>query len=146
MGRVDRVEGQAPESQIDVRAARFELLAMAVVLLGAFVFQQVWAAPALAAVLAVGLGLGRRANLLHQLFLVLIADRLKPATGFEPESAVRFSELFAVVLLTLASLLFFVGVRPIGWLLVLIDAGVCALNATTGISVERAVRERWFRR
>jgi hypothetical protein len=140
------VEGSGQEPQIDVRAARFELLAMAVVLLGAFVFQQVWAAPVLAAVLAVGLGLGRRANLLNQLFSVLIADRLKPATAFEPESAVRFSEFFAVVLLTLASVLFFFGVRFLGWPIVLIEAGVCALNATTGISVEGAVRERLFSR
>jgi hypothetical protein len=140
------VEGSGQEPQVDVREARFELLAMAVVLLGAFVFQEVWAAPVLAAVLAVGLGLGRRSNLLHQLFQVLIADRLKPATAFEPVSAVRFSEFFAVVLLTVGSLLFFLGLRPIGWLFVLVVAGVCALHATTGISVEGAVRERLFPR
>jgi Domain of unknown function (DUF4395) len=135
-----------PQPQIDGRSARFELGAIAVVLLGGYVFGIVWVIPALAAFLAFGLGFGTRANLFHQLFQALVAGRLKaaPASGTETEteSTVRFSELFAVVVLTIASLLYVVGVSPLAWLVALIEAGICALHATTGISVEGAVRRR----
>jgi hypothetical protein len=132
-----------PEPQIDARSLRFELGALAVVLLAGYVFGILWVIPALAALLAVGLGFGRRANLFNQLFEVLVADRLRPATATESESTVRFSELFAVVVLTISTLFYVVGVSPLAWLVALIEAGVCALQATTGISVEGAVR-RWF--
>jgi hypothetical protein len=47
------------------------------------------------------------------------------------------------VVLTISTLFYVVGVSPLAWLVALIEAGVCALQATTGISVEGAVR-RWF--
>ena len=131
-----------PQPQIDGRSARFELGAIAVVLLGGYVFGIVWVIPALAAILAFGLGFGARANLFHQLFQALVAGRLKPAPPTETESTVRFSELFAVVVLTVASLLYIVGVSPVAWLVALIEAGICAVHATTGISVEGAVRRQ----
>jgi hypothetical protein len=134
--------GPAPEPQIDARAARFELVATAVVLLGGFVFGIIWVIPGLAAVLAVGVGLGRRANLFGQLFQTLVAGRLKGATATEPESQVRFSELFAVAVLSVATLLFAAGLSGLAWLVALIEAGVCALHAATGVSLELAVRER----
>jgi hypothetical protein len=134
--------GPAPEPQIDARAARFELVATAVVLLGGFVFGIIWVIPGLAAVLAVGVGLGRRANLFGQLFQTLVAGRLTGATATEPESQVRFSELFAVAVLSVATLLFAAGLSGLAWLVALIEAGVCALHATTGLSLELAVRER----
>jgi hypothetical protein len=132
----------APERQIDARATRFELVAMAVVLLGGYVFGVIWVIPVLAVVLAAGLGFGSRANLFNQLFQALIAGRLKPATATEPETVVRFSELFAVVLLSAATLLLAAGLSGLAWLVALIEAGVCALHAATGVSLELAVRER----
>ena len=131
-----------PQPQVDARSARFELGALAVVLLAGYVFGIIWVIPALAALLAVGLGFGAKANLFNQLFQVLVADRLKPGPDTESEATVRFSELFAVVVLTIASLLYVVGVSPLAWLVALVEAGICALHATTGISVEGAVRRR----
>jgi hypothetical protein len=133
----------SPEPQIDARSARFELGALAVILLAGYVFGIIWVIPAVAALLAVGLGFGRKANLLDQLFQVLVADRLKPAAATESESTVRFSELFAVVVLTISTLLYVVGVSPLAWLVALLEAGACALQATTGISIEGAVRRRF---
>jgi hypothetical protein len=134
------MDDPGPQPQIDGRSARFELGAIAVALLGGFVFGIVWVIPVLAVLLAFGLGFGARANLFNQLFQALFAGRLRPAPPTETESTVRFSELFAVVVLTVASLLYVIGVPPLAWLVALIEAGICALHATTGISVEGAVR------
>jgi len=125
---------------------RFELAVLAVVLLGAFVFRVEWAVPALAVVLAIGVGLGAQANLFRRVFTAAAEGRLGPVTATEPARDVRFSELFAVALLTLATLLFALAIGGGGWLLALIEAGVCAVHATTGMSVEAAVRERLLRR
>jgi hypothetical protein len=140
------MDGPGPKPQIDARAARFELAAMAVVLLGAFVFKKVWVVPGLAVVVAVGLTFGSRANLFSELFRVLVADRLKPATATELETVVRFSELFAVVVLTIATVLFALDLSLLGWPVALVEAGVCALHAMTGLSVEAAVRDRFLGR
>jgi hypothetical protein len=123
---------------------RFELAALAVVLLGAFVFHIPWVVPALAVIVAVGVGFGTRANLFRQVFAAVMEGRLGPATATEPVKAVRFSELFAVAVLTLATLVFALGVAGVAWLLALLEAGVCAVHATTGMSVEAAVRRRLF--
>lgn len=132
------------EPLVDARAVRFELAAIAVVLLGGFVFRVKLVVPALAVVVAVGVGLGARANLFRQLFATVAKGRLKPTAATEPARAVRFSEFFAVAVLTLATLVFWVDVAGAAWLIALVEAGVCAVHATTGISVEAAVRARWF--
>jgi hypothetical protein len=140
------MDAQAPEPLVDARSARFELAAMAVVLLGGYVFGILWVIPGLAVVLALGLGFGARANLFNQLFQALIEGRLKPATAMEPALQVRFSELFAVAMLTAATLLFAIGLSGLAWVIALIEAGICALHATTGLSVEAAVRTRLVER
>jgi Domain of unknown function (DUF4395) len=136
------MDATAPEPQIDARAARFELITVAIVLLGGYVFGVIWVIPALAVLLAVGLGFGPRANLFGLLFHALVAKRLRGATATEPEHAVRFAELFAVVVLTVASLLIVVGLSGLAWVIALIEAGICALHGTTGLSLELVVRER----
>lgn len=140
------MDAEPPEPLVDARSVRFELAVLAVVLLGAFVFRIKWAVPALAVIVAVGVGFGARANLFRRVFAAVTAGRLGPATATEPARAVRFSELFAVAMLTLATLVFALGVGGAAWLLALIEAGVCAVHATTGISVEAAVRQRLFGR
>jgi hypothetical protein len=136
------MEGPAPEPQIDARAARFELVAVAVVLLGGYVFGIIWVIPGLAVLLAVGFGFGPRANLFGLLFRTLVAPRLRGATATEPQNAVRFSELFAVAALSVATLLVVVGLSGLAWVVALIEAGICAIHATTGVSLELAVRDR----
>jgi hypothetical protein len=127
---------------MDARSARFELAAIAVVLLGGYVFGIVWVIPALAVVLAAGLGFGPRANVFARLFQVVVADRLRPAASTEPAAAFRFSELFAVVMLSVATLMFIIGLKLLIWPVALAEAGISALHATTGVSVEAAVRDR----
>ena len=138
------MDADPPRGLVDARAVRFELAALAVVLIGAFVFRIKLAVPALAVVLAVGVGFGARANPFRQVFAAVTEGRLGPPTATEPAQAVRFAELFAVAVLTLATLVFALGVGGVAWLLALLEAGVCAVHATTGISVEAAVRQRLF--
>jgi hypothetical protein len=137
------MDADAPEPLVDARSARFELAAITVILLGGYVFGIVWVIPALAVVLAAGLGFGRRANLFDWIFRVVISDRLRPSqTATEPAGAFRFSELFAVVMLSVATLMFVTGLKLLIWPVALAEAGISALHATTGLSVEAAVRDR----
>src|SRR5476649_1522849 len=136
------MDAQAPKPLIDARSVRFELAAMAVLLLGGFVFGFVWMIPLLTVVVAIGLGFGRRANAFNRVFEFVLADRLKPAMATEAATAVRFSQLFAVATLSVATLFYALGLNPLAWLVALAEAGICALHATTGVSVEAAVRDR----
>jgi hypothetical protein len=136
------MDAKAPEPLIDARSVRFELAAIAVVLLGGYVFGIVWVIPGLAVVLAAGLGFGPRANLFARLFQILIADRLKPSAATEPAPAFHFSELFAVIMLSVATLMFVIGLKLLIWPVALVEAGISALHASTGLSVEAAVRDR----
>jgi hypothetical protein len=140
------VEPRPSQPLVDARAVRFELGAVAILLLGGFVFGIRWIVPVLAVVLAVAVGLGARANLFRQVFAAVTEGRVGPATATEPVRAVRFAELFAVAMLTLATLVFALGIAGVGWLVALLEAGVCAVHATTGMSVEAALRARLFGR
>jgi hypothetical protein len=140
------MDASPPEPLVDARAVRFELAAVAVVLLGGFVFRVMWVVPGLAIVLAAGVGFGARANVLRQIFAVLTEGRSRAVTATESARAVRFSELFALATLSLATLVFALGIGGAAWLVALIEAGVCAVHATTGMSVEAAVRARLFGR
>lgn len=137
------MDAKPPEPPVDARSVRFELGAMAVLLLGGFVFPHgVWVIPGLAVILAVGLGFGPRANAFSRFFALVLADRLKPAPATEPATAVRFSELFALAVLSLATLLSAIGASFLAWPIALAEAGICALHASSGISLEAAVRDR----
>ncbi|HEY5014145.1 MAG TPA: DUF4395 family protein [Acidimicrobiia bacterium] len=136
------MDERPPEPQVDARSVRFELGAMTVLLLGGYVFGIIYVVPGLAAVLGVALGVGPKGNLFRRLFEGVANRRLKPPTVTEPAGVVRFSELFGLTMLSVATLFWIVGLGPLAWLVALIEAGICALQATTGLSVEAAVRDR----
>ena len=125
----------------------FVVYLIAVLLLAGYVFGIIWVIPGLALVLAAALGFGARANLFGRLFQALFADRLKPSTASAENGAVaRFSELFAVAVLSVATLLVVIGLGGLAWVVALVEAGICALHASTGVSVEAAVHDRIFGR
>lgn len=136
------MDARPPEPLVDARSVRFERVAVAVLLLGGYVFGIIWVIPGLATVLAVGLGFGVRGNLFVRLFQGVAEGRLRPATAMEAAATMRFSELFGVAALSVATLLIVVGLGGLAWVVALIEAGICALHATTGLSVEGAVRDR----
>jgi hypothetical protein len=55
---------------------------------------------------------------------------------------VRLSQLFAVATLSVATLFYLLHLDPIAWLVALAEAGICALHASTGVSMEAAVFDR----
>jgi hypothetical protein len=136
------MEATGPGPGIDARSVRFELAAVSILLLGGYVFGVIWVIPGVAVILAVGLGFGARANPFTRLYRAVFAERLKPATATEAAADVRFSELFAVAALSLATLMFAADLNGVAWLLALVEAGICALHAGMGVSVETAVRDR----
>jgi hypothetical protein len=136
------MEATGPGPRVDPRQVRFEMGSVAALLLGGFVFKQIWVIPAVALALAVGLGFGARANVFMRVFQLTLADRLKASPDTEVASAVRFSELFAVTALSVATLLWLVHLNLLMWLIALAEAGVCAFHAGTGVSVEAAIRAR----
>jgi Domain of unknown function (DUF4395) len=136
------MDGRPPESLVDARAVRFERVAIAVLLLGGFVFKIIWVIPGLAVVLAVAVGFGARGNVFFQVFQAVAEGRLRGTATMEPARAARFSELFAVAVLTIATLFFAISLNLLAWLVALIEAGICALHASTGLSVEAAIRDR----
>lgn len=136
------MDERPPEPQVDARSVRVELGAMTVLLLGGYVFGIIYVIPGLAVVLALALGFGPKGNLFRRLFEGLAGSRFKPAAAMEPAGVVRFSELFGLAVLSVATLFWIVGLGPLAWLAALIEAGICALHATTGLSVEAAVRDR----
>jgi Domain of unknown function (DUF4395) len=136
------MEATGPGPRIDARSVRFELGAVAVLLLGGYVFGVLWVIPGLAVLLAIGLGFGARVNPFARLYQVIFAERLRPATATEAATDVRFFELFAVVALSLATLMFAAHLNGLAWLIALVEAGICALHAGTGLSVEAALRDR----
>jgi hypothetical protein len=137
------MDARPPEPLVDARSVRFELASMAVLLLGGYVFPHgIWVIPGLVVVLAVSLGFGARANAFARVFQIVLANRLKPSPATESASVVRFSELFALAVLSLAALLYALGAGVLAWPIALAEAGICALHASTGISLEVAVRDR----
>ncbi len=136
------MDGRAPTPGVDARLVRFELATVAVVLLGGYVFRVIWVIPGLAVVLGLALGLGTTGNVFARLFEALAVPRIRTATTTEEAGAVHFSELFGVVVLSVATLCLVVGISGLAWVFALIEAITAALHATTGISLEAAARER----
>ena len=106
------MDERPPEPQVDARSVRVELGAMTVLLLGGYVFGIIYVIPGLAVVLALALGFGPKGNLFRRLFEGLAGSRFKPAAAMEPAGVVRFSELFGLAVLSVATLFWIVGLGP----------------------------------
>ena len=83
-----------------------------------------------------------RVNLFHAAYRAVVGPRLKPAEDTVPLSDVRALDLLAGGLLVVASLAFVVGIDLIGWFFVLVEAGIAAVAATTGVNAARALLEQ----
>jgi hypothetical protein len=127
---------------VDEREVRAVQAAVGVLLLGAFVFR----IPELVYVvtIAVGVGalLGTRAHLLHAAYRAAVGARLKSARAAVPVADVRALDLLATGILVIASLAFVVGIDLIGWVLVLVEAGLAVVEATTGFNAATALVEQ----
>jgi hypothetical protein len=131
---------------VDSRADRTSQGVVAVVLLSAFVFGQMWVVPVLAVLVGVGAAFGVGGNPFLRLFSAFVAPRIPTATTFEDPETVHAQDVLAVALLGAAILALLISLNVVAWIIALIEAGVAATAATTGVHVGVAVRDRIRRR
>ena len=133
-------------SPVDARADRAAQGAVAVILLAAFVFRQTWVVPVLGVLVGAGAVFGPAGNPFHRLFAGIVAPRLSKPSDFEDAVTVRVQDVLAVALLGAATLALVVSLNVLCWIVALVEAGVAATAATTGVHVGIAVRDRIRRR
>jgi hypothetical protein len=131
---------------VDSRADRSAQGAVAVILLAAFVFRQIWIVPVLCVLVAGGAALGPPGNPFLRLFAVFVAPRLAPPSEHEAAATVRIQDVLIAGLLGVATLALLIDLGPITWIVALAAAGVAAVAATTGIHIGVTVRDQLRRR
>jgi uncharacterized protein DUF4395 len=136
-----------PIDAVDARTDRAAQATVGVVLLASFVFRVTWIVPILALFLGVGALAGPEGNVLHKAFERWILPRLPantaPATERSvPVETVRAQDALGAVILAAAALGFVLGIAPIGWVLVLGEAVIAILAATTRMHAADWVRHR----
>lgn len=129
-------------SPIDSRADRAAQGVVAVVLLAAFVFRQMWVIPVLAVLVGAGAAFGPIGNPFIRLFTAFVAPRLTAPKTFEDPGTLRAQDVLAVALLGVAILALLISLNVVAWIVGLAEAGVAATAATTGVHVGVAVRDR----
>ena len=131
---------------LDPRPLRFEQGAVAVALLVGFTFQLELLIPAVTVVLAVSGAVGPRRAALPRMFSAVLGDRLEPPDSLVDRQTVRLSVLVQTGALLVASLLVFLDLGFLGWIVALAVVGTTALDAATGSWVEATLYWRLARR
>ncbi len=124
----------SPAPWADTRMYRFDQGALAVLLIGGFVFGAVWMIPLCAVVFAIGPVFGPANGPFLRIFHSVVRPRL-PAPVLEDSRPPRFAALLAVVILVVASVFVVLGAPGLGWILALVVAVASAVSATAGICV-----------
>jgi hypothetical protein len=131
---------------VDSRADRTSQGVVAIVLLAAFVFRQMWVVPVLAVPVGAGAAFGPGGNPLLRLFAGFVAPRISKAVTFEDPAALRAQDVLEVALLGVAILALLISLNVVAWVIALVVAGIAATAATTGVHVGIAVADRIRRR
>ncbi len=147
MGSVRSMAGWHParthraSPSTDAGRLRFTQGAVAVLVLGGFVFRLIWVNPVVAAIVGVSLLLGPNADVFGVAY-----DRwlnvLRRSPTAEPEARVRLVMATSLALLAVATVAGLGGLDGIAWLIALIAAGAATLYATTGIVAAGAFQVR----
>jgi Domain of unknown function (DUF4395) len=127
---------------VDSRADRTVQGAVAVIVLAAFVFAQIWILPVLGVLLGAGAVFGPPGNPLHRLFSAFVSPRLSAPTAFEDAVTVQVQDVLASALLGAATAAMVISLNVVAWVVALAEAGVAVIAATTGVHVGIAVRDR----
>jgi hypothetical protein len=131
---------------VDSRADRTAQGLVAVVLLAAFVFRQMWIVPVLGVLVGAGAAFGPGGNPFLRVFAAFVAPRLSAPKTFEDPVTLQVQDVLAVALLGAATLALLISLNVISWVIALAEAGAAATAATTGVHVGIAVRDRIRRR
>jgi cytochrome c biogenesis protein CcdA len=130
----------------DPRPLRFEQGVVALVLLIGFTFQAELLIPVVTVVLALSGAVGPRRAPLPRLFSAVVGDRLEPPDAFVDRQTVRLSVLVQTGALVVASLLVFVGLGVLAWIVALAVVATTAFDAATGSWIEAGLYWRLARR
>jgi hypothetical protein len=137
------VSGAEP---VDVRADRAVQGTVAVATLSAFVFHQPWVIPVLGVFVGAGALIGPAGNPIYRLFDGLVAPRLRPVESVEPASTLRAQDVLGIAVLGLATVCILIGLGGLAWFVALVEAGVAAVAATTGVHLGVLARDRLRRK
>ena len=134
------------ERQIDPRGHRFGAALSVLILAGGFVTGTALVAPAVGIALGVSAFFGTRWSILGRPWpFVRRALRAGPPVELESEFPPRFAQLLGTVGLTLATVLFAVGLSGAGWLLAAAVAALQTVLAATGYCLGcRLYFLRWY--
>jgi hypothetical protein len=127
---------------VDSRADRTSQGVVAIVLLSAFVFRQMWVVPVLAVPVGAGAVFGPPGNPFLRLFAGLVAPRISKPVTFEDPVTVRVQDVLEVALLGVAILALVISLNVVAWVIALVVAGIAATAATTGVHVGIVVADR----
>jgi hypothetical protein len=145
---VDPGDPHVPANRaLDERELRGAQGVVGAALLGAFVFRVPLLVVAITVVVAVGAVAGPRANAFHAAYRALLGNRLRPGAETVPASHARALDIVATVLLALACAALAVDIDVVAWLLVLVEAVIAVVAATTGwnaavVALDRLRREQ----
>ena len=124
---------------LDPRPLRFEQGVVALLLLVGFTFQLELLIPVVTVLLAVSGALGPRRAPLPRLFSVTVGDRLERTDALVDVQTARLSVMVQTGVLVVASLLVFVGLAFLAWLIALAVVATAAFDAATGSWIEARV-------
>jgi hypothetical protein len=130
---------------VDSRADRTVQGTVAVVLLAAFVFGQMWVVPVLGVLVGAGAAFGPAGSPFHRIFGAYISPRLSPATSYEDAATVRVQDVLLSALLGAATLALLISLSALAWVIALVGAGIAAVAATTGVHLGVVVRDGMHR-
>lgn len=128
--------------EVDSRADRTAQGIVAVVLLAAFVFRQIWVVPVLAVLVGAGAAFGPGGNPFLRLFTGFVSPRISKPANFEDPTTVRVQDVLAVALLGVAILAVLISLNVVAWIIALVEAGIAVVAATTGVHVGVTARDR----
>jgi Domain of unknown function (DUF4395) len=131
---------------VDARADRGVQAAIAVLILGGFVFRQPWVVPLVLLPEALGALGGPARDPLYLLAGRIVASRLPPGEEAQDAATIRGQCLVAVVLLGTASVAFLFSIDALGWTFALVEAGIAVIAATTRVHAGAALIARLRRR
>ncbi len=128
--------------ELDERELRAAQGAIAVLLLGAFVFRVPAVVVGIAVIVAIGAAFGPDVNAFNATYRAVIGPRLAGARDVVTRSSARALDALDAALLVIASAAFAVGIDSIGWAFALLAAAVATVEATTGFNAATALAER----
>src|SRR4051794_5129564 len=99
-----------------------------------------WIIPVLAVLVGAGAAFGPGGNPFLRLFAGILSPRISKPTTFEDPVTLRVQDILAVALLGVAILAVLISLNVVAWIIALVEAGIAATAATTGVHVGVAVR------